>query len=719
MIQSTTNSRSTTMHSIASLSKWIFLISLFLCVSSQEKTVYEYFADTSVPTGLVAENKQFTLNGKYIRIVSGAIHYFRVHPEQWRDRLRKLRAMGANTVETYVSWNLHEPRMGEFDFGQGGNDFSDFMNIRRFVQIAKEEDLLVILRPGPYICAEWEYGGFPSWLSRDPNMRVRTNYGPFLQRVKLYLDALLSQLVDLQFTRGGSIIAAQIENEYNSFLPKSTEYLEFIRQAFIDNGLDCLYFTSDNCFNSGCNGGTLPGLLQTANFKENADSILTDLLSVQPDKPVMAMEYWTGWFTTWLEEEQGTNPSKQFHDNLEILFDKYNGSVNFYVFHGGVNYGFTAGGGTDWSGEYPVAKADITSYDYDATLSEAGDYTKKYDLAATLIEKYENPKLRRPNRPSESTKIAYPTLTPQRYLTYNDIVQRVPASSRAQLTNAVSMEELPINNNSGQNFGYIIYRKVANVSNGDIYKGSKPQDVAQLLIDDTLVDTGFTSAQPVYWWNNDREISLDVGANGEHTLDLMIEIIARSNWFREDDIHHQKGLSAVKGSKIELNGEEVTDIEHIALEFTGDWVRGLQGWRNVVSMDSLKAPCLVQSTLTITGSPADTFIDMRTWHKGVVFVNGFNIGRYWKVGPQQTLYIPAPLLRTGENQITIFEQYEVGTQMTFSDAPDLGPIAKDDDDDDDDDDDEPNSSPSLVSFGSFIKLWSVAFILYICFVNTH
>lgn len=134
-------------------------MSLFLCVSSQDKSVYEHFAGTTVSTGLVAENKVFTLNGKYIRIISGAIHYFRVHPEQWRDRLRKLRAMGANTVETYVSWNLHEPQMGVFDFGEGGNDFSGFMNIRRFVQIAKEEDLLVIIRPGPYICAEWEYGG--------------------------------------------------------------------------------------------------------------------------------------------------------------------------------------------------------------------------------------------------------------------------------------------------------------------------------------------------------------------------------------------------------------------------------------------------------------------------------------------------------------------------------------------------------------------------------
>lgn len=174
----------------------------------------------------------------------------------------------------------------------------------------------------------------------------------------------------------------QIENEYNSFYPKSSAYLEFIRQAFVDNDLNCLYFTSDNYFSSGSEG-SLPGLLQTANFKENPDSILTSLLNIQPDKPVMAMEYWTGWFTLWLEEEQGTNPSKrmsssaeyrryklthksfpcvEFHDNLEILFDKYNGSVNFYVFHGGVNYGFTAGGSNDWSGEYPVAQADITSY---------------------------------------------------------------------------------------------------------------------------------------------------------------------------------------------------------------------------------------------------------------------------------------------------------------------------------------------------------------------
>jgi len=323
--------------------------------------------------------------------------------------------------------------------------------------------------------------------------------------------------------------------------------------------------------------------------------------------------------------------------------------------------------------------ADITSYDYDATLNEAGDYTEKYDMAAALILQYENPKLRRPLRPVESLKIAYPRLNLQKYLTYDDIIARVPGSHRVLLPRAVAMEELPINNNSGRAFGYIIYRKVVTVDGGDRYKGRKPQDMAQFLIDGELIDSGFTDdEEPFYWLNDDREFTLNVTTDGEeHILDLLVEIVARSNWFRGDDIHHQKGMPPSKGSRIEINEMEVSDLEAIALEFRGDWVRGLEGWKDFdTNSTNLKAPCLVQSTLTIAGTPGDTFIDMRHWHKGVVFVNGFNIGRYWKVGPQQTLYIPAPLLSTGDNLITVFEQYEPGTELVFSSVPDLGPIPR-------------------------------------------
>ncbi|XP_021953754.1 beta-galactosidase-1-like protein 2 [Folsomia candida] len=654
--------------------KLAFLAMMFTVVASQGPTVYEYFANTANLTGLVAENREFTLNGRQIRIISGAIHYFRIHPALWRDRLRKLRAIGANCVETYVPWNLHEPRRGEFDFGNGTNDFSEFLNVRRYIEMAKEEDLLVLFRPGPYICSEWDYGGLPSWLQTDPNMRVRENYEPYLDRVKIFLDALLPQVADLEFTRGGAIIGVQIENEYNSFNPKSKEYLEFIRQSFLENGLESLFFTSDNSFGGDGMGGTLDGILQTANFQSNPDSILSRLLEVQPDKPLMAMEFWSGWFNHWFDDSKAGSDPQQFQGVLETMFRTYNSSVNFYMFHGGTNFGFMAGANN--IGEPPYILSDITSYDYDALISEAGDYTTKYEFAAVLINQYESPKLGRPQRPLESQKTAYPTLGLQRYLTYTDIIDRVPASHMVTMDKPVSMELLPINDGNGQSYGYIVYRKNSTINAGDRYKASWPRDFAILLTDGDLIDTGFTNDQPEYWLNSIKEFSLNVTNNGEHIVDLMVENIARTNFGGRGDFVQQKGIAEIHQSKIEINDQEIQGVEMIALEFKNDWVKGLQNWRNSSEGPGMRAPCLIQSTLTITGEPADTFLDMTNWHKGIVFVNGFNIGRYFKVGPQQTLYIPSPLLNTGDNAITIFEQLELASEIRFTNVPNLGRTGK-------------------------------------------
>lgn len=299
--------------------------------TSQElPSVYEYFANTTSLTGLVAGNQRFTLNGKEIRIISGAIHYFRVHPALWRDRLKKLRALGANAVETYVAWNLHEPRKDEYDFGDGQNDFSEFLDLRRFLQIAQEEDLLVLLRPGPYICTEWDFGGLPSWLQREPDMKVRENNKPYLDRVKLYLDQLLPRMTDLQFTVGGPIIAVQIENEYGSFSPRSKEYLQFVKDLFDTHGLhESLYFTSDNGFGGSGMEGSLPGVLQTANFQNGPENLFSRLREVQPDMPVMAMEFWAGWFNHWGDASQGGTTPENFGGVLESILGTWSGSVNF------------------------------------------------------------------------------------------------------------------------------------------------------------------------------------------------------------------------------------------------------------------------------------------------------------------------------------------------------------------------------------------------------
>lgn len=325
---------------------------------SKFPSLYEYFTgEGGIKNGLSDKQEKFTLNNKDITIYSGALHYFRVPEPYWRDRLRKYRAAGLNTVETYVPWNLHEPEEGVFDFGQGVSDFKDFLDIVKFINLAKEEDLFVILRPGPYICAEWEFGGLPSWLLRHENLKIRTNDKQFINFVKSYLKKLFELVAPLQFTKGGAIIAIQIENEYGNTKeenkPVDKEYLETLKNFFTECGLVELLFTSDTPSNGF--SGTIPGVLATANFQEEPEKELQLLKKFQPDKPLMVMEYWTGWFDHWTEKHH-TRSAEKFGDVLENILSM-GGSFNMYMFHGGTNWGFLNGGNiagkaSDNEGEY-------------------------------------------------------------------------------------------------------------------------------------------------------------------------------------------------------------------------------------------------------------------------------------------------------------------------------------------------------------------------------
>ncbi|ODM89211.1 Beta-galactosidase-1-like protein 3 [Orchesella cincta] len=255
---------------------------------------------------------------------------------------------------------------------------------------------------------------------------------------------------------------------------------------------ESLHFTSDNSFGGSGMEGSLPGVLQTANFQNSPTGLFNRLREVQPDMPTMAMEFWAGWYSHWGDAKQGGTTPEFMASVLEEILGTWNASVNFYMFFGGTNYAFMAGGNT--RGDPPYIDADVTSYDYDAPLSEAGDYTRKYDLAADLIARYAIPQLRKPQRPAESTKAAYPTLGLQRYLTYSDIIDKIPSSSKFQLEKPVSMENLPMNGDSGQGFGYIIYRKNVFIAPNDdsSFRGSWPRDIGFLLVDGELVQDGMT-----------------------------------------------------------------------------------------------------------------------------------------------------------------------------------------------------------------------------------
>lgn len=574
---------------------------------------------------------------------------------------------------TNISKNVKEITItfisGVYDFGDGGTDMQDFLHIEKFLKTAQEEDLLAIVRPGPFICAEFEFGGLPSHLLREKGIKFRTSDEKFMSHVKRYFNVLLTLLASLQFIRGGPIIAFQVENEYGSteqpktnppFVPDSV-YIEQLRQLFIDNNITELLFTSDSPYDHG-SVGSLPSLFQTANFNSNPEQQFDKLKTLQKDKPSMSMEYWSGWFNHWSEKkyEGDVNYFKEIYERIL----KYPASVNLYMFHGGTSFGFLNGANIDGG----VYTPDITSYDYDAPLSEFGNYTEKYYVVKELIEKYNTVKTKLPDLPSFKAPISYPSVKIEKYLGYDQIIKQLPHKINSK--DLISMENLPINNNTGQSFGYIIYRK----TNISIKKDSflkilgYVQDSVNVYINGKLTTVNVVDLNSFGYWK-DQNSTLDLSSeNGfvNATLDLVVENLGRNNFGPLDQFYQFKGLT----EGVLLDEEKIEDWEIFPIEFKKSWNEKLSGWAPIkddvyIGGGLYKADLILEET-------KDTFLDMSDWNKGVVIVNNFVLGRYWQIGPQQSLYLPAPLLKVGTNEIIVFEQFSPNKMLVFSSTPIYG-----------------------------------------------
>ncbi|KAJ8920356.1 hypothetical protein NQ315_005220 [Exocentrus adspersus] len=632
-------------------------------------SLYEYYTGGGIQTGLNADKPFFTLNDRNISIYSGALHYFRVPKPYWRDRLRKLRASGLNTVETYVPWNLHEPQSGWFDFGQGGSDMEEFLDVAEFLKTAQEEDLLAILRPGPFICSEWEFGGFPSWLLRERGIKVRTSDSTYMKYVTRYFNMLLPILAMLQFTKGGPIIAFQVENEYGStekrgkFAPDKA-YLRELRNLMLNNGIVELLVTSDSPSAHGT-AGTLPGIfLQTANFGGNPLIDFTVLRLLQPGKPVMAMEFWGGWFDHWSEDHH-TRSDDDFYSTYEKIL-KYPASVNLYMFHGGTSYGFMNGANlansaVDNSGYQP----DTTSYDYDAPLSENGDYTMKYVMVKELLKKYNPIQTRLPQTPHLIPKRVYKSQKIESQLTLDEMLSNIP--TKFSSLRLLPMEVLPMNNMSGQSYGYIVYRKknLDIPANSILTIGGRICDTLMVLINGILMSKPLMTGKDLngfgFWRLNDSNLTLGPVDLSNATLDLVVENWGRNNFGYLEQFNQFKGLW--QGS-VYLNFKELVDWEIVPLEFKKSWTKSLVGWHNVVPQKTI-GPALYKTSFYVD-VPADTYVDMQNWCKGIVVVNNFVLGRYSRIGPQQSLYLPAPFLKQGWNTLVVFEHYLAAHKIRFS-----------------------------------------------------
>lgn len=558
----------------------------------------------------------FLLDGKPFRLLSGAMHYFRVPAVSWDERLAKLRAMGLNTVETYVAWNLHEPRPGEFHF-EGSLDLAEYL------RCAARHDLQAIVRPGPYICAEWDLGGLPAWLLKDPQMRLRCSYPPYLQAVTRFFDALLLQLTPLQITRGGPILAMQVENEYGSY-GNDKEYLRFLESALRARSVDVLLFTSDGPAAETLQNGTLPHLLKTANFGSRASEALTKLRIYQPDGPLMCTEFWNGWFDHWGEAHhtRGTEDAAATLD--EILAT--GAAVNFYMVHGGTNFGFM-NGANEFNGLY---QPTTTSYDYDAPLNEAGDPTPKYFRYREILGKY----VALPDLPLPQPA---PKQAPGSVQLRESVGLFEALPTLAEPRSTVTPEPMEF---FDQSYGFILYRTTL----------SGPRAEAALTVrglhDRALVFGNGELLGTLERGPSEASLPLTTPAEGL-TLDILVENMGRINF--GPDLLDRKGI---------------TDGVLLGQQYLYHWsVYPLPLERldalSFQPKERQSGPAFYRGHFEVTDQ-RDTFLALPGWNKGVCWLNGFNLGRYWQRGPQQTLYVPGSLLTPGTNELVIFELYKVG-----------------------------------------------------------
>ncbi len=564
----------------------------------------------------------FLYDGKQVQIHSGEMHFARVPKPYWKQRLQMMKAMGLNTVATYVFWNYHETAPGVWDFNTGNK------NIAEFIKTAQQVGLFVILRPGPYACAEWEFGGFPWWLQKNDSLELRTYNQPFLDSCKTYINHLAAQVKNLQITHGGPIIMVQAENEFGSYVAQRKDiplevhkrYSAAIKKQLIDAGLDVPLFTSDGSWLF--EGGTVAGALPAANGEDNIENLKKVVNEYHNNEgPYMVAEFYPGWLDHWAEPFQKVAVKDVVDQTQKYL--EAGVSFNFYMIHGGTNFGFTSG--ANYNKDHDI-QPDITSYDYDAPISEAGWATPKYLALRKLFQQYLPGKL--PPVPSPAPVIAIPAIKLNKAVSLFSLEEKMkPVESDTPQT----FEQL------NQGYGYVLYSKY-------FKKAIKGKLEIKGLRDFATVYVNQKKACVLNRYYNNYSCDIDIPENG--TLDILVENMGRINYGAEI-VHNLKGII----SPVKIDGKEITG-DWKMYQFPMDQQPVLKNNSNGYTKN---VPVIYNGTFSLSKT-GDTFLDMKNWGKGIVFVNGHNLGRYWNAGPQQTLYLPGCWLKKGTNTITVFEE---------------------------------------------------------------
>ena len=572
-------------------------------------TVVNTFAQThSFKLG----DEAFLLDNQPFQMISGEMHYPRVPREAWRQRMKMARAMGLNTIGTYVFWNLHEPQKGVFDF-TGNNDVAEF------VKIAKEEGLWVILRPSPYVCAEWEFGGYPYWLQNEKGLVVRSKEAKYLEEYRKYILAVGKQLAPLQVNHGGNILMVQIENEYGSY-GSDKEYLEINQKLFKEAGFDGLLYTCDPA--PDIKNGHLPGLLAAINGIDEVKKVKELINANHNGKgPYYIAEWYPAWFDWWGTKHH-TVPAEQFLPRLDSVLAA-GISINMYMFHGGTTRGFM--NGANYKDGTPY-EPQISSYDYDAPLDEAGNATDKYMKFRDVIKKHLPKGQILPEVPATKPAIAIPQIKLTKSISVVNLLS-APVTNVKPLT----FEDL------NQAYGFVLYRTTLTGGQTGVLKLNELRDYAVIMVNGKragILDRRLKQ--------DSLQLSLP---QGKVTLDILVENLGRIN-FGKYLLQNKKGITQY----VQFSGKELKGWNMYSMPFNDiNQVKFSAG--NFVGTD---APVVKKGSFYLQ-KLGDTYLDMRSWGKGVVWVNGHNLGRYWSVGPQQTLYLPVEWLKKGNNEIEVLE----------------------------------------------------------------
>jgi beta-galactosidase len=558
----------------------------------------------------LAQN-DFLLDGKPFQLISGEMHPARIPKEYWRQRIQMAKAMGCNTIAAYIFWNYHEQKEGVFDFTTGNR------NIAEFVRICQQEKMWVLFRPGPYVCAEWDFGGLPVWLLKIPDIKIRCMDKRYIAAVTKYINRLSIELKPLLVTNGGPVLMVQVENEYGSYGNDKT-YIKTLSKLWRSNGINTAFYTAD---------GATPYMLEAGNVDGAAigldsgasDADFAEATKQNPDVPSFSSETYPGWLTHW-GEKWARPDTTELKNEIEYLL-RNKKSFNLYVVHGGTNFGFTAGANAFSATQY---QPDLTSYDYDAPINEQGRATPKFFMLRNLIEQYTDHKL--PDMPMPEETIEIPPVTLAAFTT---IWKELPAP--VHFAQPVPMEML------NQNQGLILYRtKLIGHKSGKLTI-TEPHDYVLVFLDGKFIDT--IKRDGGKW-----TINIPKTDSKDPVLDILVEGMGHINFAQY--MIDRKGIT----DRVTLNGMTLMDWDIFSLPMDEKFIGSLkpkypEGFHDGIFFKG-------EFSLAKTG---DTYFDMHNYFKGILYVNGHNLGRYWNIGPQYRLYCPASWLKKGKNEMVVFD----------------------------------------------------------------